>query len=1093
MAEISLLAYVKYIEDRLARDAIQEVIAHCRHILEQYPKNLEVYRLFGKALLEDGDFHAASDIFQRVLSADPVDFWGHIGMSLTYQETASLDQAIWHMERAFEQAPNNEELQNEMKRLIKERDRVEPRKIQLTRGALARLYANGRLYQQAVAEITQALQEDPERLDLQVLLARSLWDSRQEIKAGKVAAEILRRLPYCIQANYILSDLWLHAGQAKEARPFLERVQALDPYLAYELEHEGNSAPSDAFRLTQFEWTPTAAAKTADAADWVQNLPVIEKSDGVTGPLARPAPSEKAETFTEPSSTGTPEWLQQVVGTGGVLPTLDPAVTPPPFPPVTDETPTEEPSTPPAGDAPDWLGGILEEPAPTTQTSDTDLPAWLSEAQDESASPTKEGAAGEPDWLDSVLSESTGPALPSRPDTSGEDIPDWLGTVLSTDTGAASPISAEEALPGRPEPAAAPTSPEASPSDDESWLDSLIGGGEAPSMPAVSPEPPAAGDGVLLDWLDEAPTMDEKVAIQEKDEALVAEGATGAPQEEEQVTEPTEKPTGDQPPEGEAPEWLASGDLDGDDAMAWLEGLAARQGASEEAFVTSAEDREKASPIEPEGAKEEAEPEPLPDWMTREADVDEEEEDALARMFSGEDVEEVEEPSPPASLEEPMPLAEAAPPAEIPPVEEAAPALATMEGDDADADEAMAWLEGLAARQGASEEAFVTSVEEREAAAAADKPEWLRAPTEELKPPTEEVAEERLPDWLGEPAVEAEEKAPAPLVAEEDTISWLDKLAEEQGVSADAVVTEALEADKPEPPVPAIDEDAEAIPVAVEELPDWLLGDTGAREEMEKAIAEPTPSDEGDIDPLARVEEEDLAWLSEALSEEEPAEDVDELKALLGEAEDEAEEAVPDWLRDEAPTSVAEAPVEKAEEVELPDWLRDESIREAEAPMDTLGAFLKDVEEPAEETPAPEPIAPPVAETLPPAPPQPVSPPVAETPTPAPVAEIAPGKPTGLLPEYEQKLSAEPEDYETRLALAREHLALGNYEESLNAYDELISSGQKLGEAAADLQDIIAGKRVRDPRTYRLLGDALMAQGRLQEALAAYRGALDRF
>jgi len=39
----------------------------------------------------------------------------------------------------------------------------------------------------------------------------------------------------------------------------------------------------------------------------------------------------------------------------------------------------------------------------------------------------------------------------------------------------------------------------------------------------------------------------------------------------------------------------------------------------------------------------------------------------------------------------------------------------------------------------------------------------------------------------------------------------------------------------------------------------------------------------------------------------------------------------------------------------------------------------------------------------------------------------------------------------------------------------------------------VAGKRVRDPRTYRVLGDALMAQGRLQEALIAYRGALDRF
>jgi tetratricopeptide (TPR) repeat protein len=1155
MAEISLQAYIQYVEDRLARDAIQEVLSHCRHILENYPKNLAVYRLFGKALLEEGNHQAASDIFQRVLSADPTDFWGHVGMSLAYQETGALDQAIWHLERAFEQTPNNEEIQGELKRLIKERDRAEPRKIQLTRGALTRLYAKGRLYQQAIAEITEALREDPERLDLQVLLAQMLWDSRQEIKAGKVAAEILRKLPYCLQANRILADLWLHTGQAKEARPFIDRVKALDPYLAYELEHEGSQAPADSFRLKQFDWTPTAAAAASDAADWVRDLPAIEKSEGVTGPLVKRTPPETPEPSPEPPSGETPDWFQQVVGAGGVLPTLDTASTPPPGPPVAaDEPPAAAPEklTPPEEGAPGWLQDVLDESTPPpTPASEAGLPEWLGEV---GAAPATGEADEAPDWLDEILSQTTGPEVlaPSRPDTAGEEIPDWLGPALS-DTGPA-PAPAPEGMPA--------------PQGDESWLDAIVHGEETPTP---SPPPAAPADaGVLPDWLQETPPPDD---FREEDEALAAEIKPPAPQEEEQVTELTDKPTGDEKPEGEVPEWMTSGDLDSDEAMAWLESLAARQGASEEEFVTSAEERAKAAPAAPtpEEAAEKAEPEPLPDWLLKEADAAEEAEDVIAKMFGGE--KEEEEAAPPVTAEEapaaePLPAAEIAPPAEeapaaeplpaaeiAPPAEEApaaeplpaaemapraeeAPAAEPLPAaeeapvGEEEVDEAMAWLEGLAARQGASEEAFVTSPEAREAAAS-ERPEWLRTPTEELKPPVEEAAEEKLPDWLAEPAAAAPaeaERVPARSADEEDTMAWMDSLAGEQGVPPEAVITEALAADKPEPPEPAPEE--EAIPAAAEELPEWLFADTGAREEMEKAMAEPAPLGE-EIEPLARVEEEDLAWLSETLGEEEPSAEMDDLEALfkgvkLEEAEEEvlereeegAEEvemeAPPAWLTE------AELPerAEEREEAELPAWLREEAPREAEVSMDTLGEFLKEVEAPAAEAPTPpapeaappevaparpEPAAPPIEEAPPPA--EPATPPVAEAPPPrpepvappaavapsAPVAEAPPTKPTGLLPDFERKLTDQPEDYDTRLALAREHLALGNYEEALNAYDILVSSGQKLSESVADLQDIVAGKRVRDPRTYRVLGDALMAQGRLQEALIAYRGALDRF
>jgi tetratricopeptide (TPR) repeat protein len=189
MAEISLRAYLDYIDDRLARDAYTEVVAQCRHILERYPKHIETYRVLARALAaQDDHLQDALDLFQRVLSADPNDFMAHLGMSDAYRESQSFDQAIWHLERAFEQVPNNPELQDEIRRLYQQSGKKAPRKIQLTSGALARMYAKGKLYDQAIAE-SERHRERPERLDLQVLLANALWDSHQEMEAGALRSD----------------------------------------------------------------------------------------------------------------------------------------------------------------------------------------------------------------------------------------------------------------------------------------------------------------------------------------------------------------------------------------------------------------------------------------------------------------------------------------------------------------------------------------------------------------------------------------------------------------------------------------------------------------------------------------------------------------------------------------------------------------------------------------------------------------------------------------------------------------------------------------------------------------------------------------
>ena len=174
MAKVSLRIYNREIESLIDQGNTNEAIAHCHHILKTFSKHLATYRLLGKAYLELKRYNEAVDIFGRVLMSVPDDFVSHVGMSIINDEENKLDDAIWHMERAFEAQPSNAAIQGELQRLYGRRDGMEPPKIRMTRGALAHMYVQGELYPQAIAEIRAVLSQDPNRADMQVLLALAL-------------------------------------------------------------------------------------------------------------------------------------------------------------------------------------------------------------------------------------------------------------------------------------------------------------------------------------------------------------------------------------------------------------------------------------------------------------------------------------------------------------------------------------------------------------------------------------------------------------------------------------------------------------------------------------------------------------------------------------------------------------------------------------------------------------------------------------------------------------------------------------------------------------------------------------------------------
>ena len=1002
MAEISLRAYIEYIQNRLNQDALTEVVAQCRHVLESYPKCVEVYKLLARALVQQQEYQDALDLFQRVLSVDPNDFIAHVGISDCYRETGAIAEAIWHLERAFEQVPSNQDLQDEIKKLYVQRGEKPPRKIQLTGGALARLYVKGKLYPQAIQELNKAINRDPERLDLQVLLADVLWNAHQEVQAGKVAAEVLKRLPYSVDANRILAQLWLKAGQPAEARPFLERVKEVDPYLGYQLEHNGQSAPVDMFRLTMLDFAAERYAAVS-AADWVSQIGAIEKKEGVTGPLkpksgplraAADALASKAAAEPLPQPAVAPSWLQEVFGPSEGAPLRQEQEA--------GLSPELEKVSVPSPEEPEWLREALGEvkapapPAPAPEGLAEEKPDWLKEVLGETVPPPAPAglspaeSAPTPDWLAEVLNEEAPAPAPfeaksQQPaEVKERDVPEWLDEILEQGP-APLPVKQEE------EPAPAVVS--------EDWLEQILASGTSavveaeeqavPSVDAKLPSwlgeitaPAVAPSGAVelpSEWGDletwdtpplavervEAPKPSEGEAVPDwlQELSVQPQGTASALQEEKHVV----PPTGDE----EIPDWLAEGDLDSDEAMAWLEEIAAKYDPT---FKGETAEKEEAAAPAPSSAEEEG----LPDWLVEEAPS----KPAPAPAPAAEGLPDwlVEEaPSKPAPA--PAPAAEGlpdwlkaeAPPEPAPAKAEALPdwlkAEAPPEPAPAKAEALPDWLKAEAPPEPApaKAEALPDWLKAEAPEPSGEELDWLRKPLEEL--PAAEPAEE-LPSWLL-----GEEEKPSSAVTEpkgEEALSWLDRQVEAQGVSPEAVISEALTPEKlPVGPAVVPPPDAKAEPISEEELPDWLKG-AGVEEEMAKALEAPTAVSEMAGLELP-VEKEELEWLNAALKAEEApalkAEEEEELPSWLKapveeapapalKAEEEEEEELPSWLK--APVEEAPAPAlraEEEEEEELPSWLK-APVEEAPAPAlkaeeeeeEELPSWLK---APVEEAPAP--------------------------------------------------------------------------------------------------------------------------------------------
>jgi hypothetical protein len=896
---------------------------------------------------------------------------------------------------------------------------------------------------------------------MQVLLAKAYYKSGQKKDAADAASVVLKRYPFCLDANLVLAEV-LGTDRPESAQIYRHRVIELDPYAAQVVEDmfRANEVSDAAVSIEHLEWS---GEPVGVSTDWASSRAIgleAGKSDRDEQPewMKTSFPEESApsapgfaaeeETAYTPaqSDEDIPDFLREA-GWGASTGTLDESRSSAMFDdePATEAEPTAE------GDLPDWVKAMApqESEQPTEEQGEGEIPDWINKiGTDELPVPSAEDASpGEDqDWL-----RGLGESSESQP--SGEGM-DWMkeeaeeGQAVSETSG--EEIDWVKGMDQEEQPAPAS-------GDQPDWMK----GFEQEESPA-----PASDD--LPDWMKDF-GGEEQAVPQQADEQ--SGWMKGLEQEEQPILEPSaERPDwmkglGEEPLStpseptasdsdlideirGETTETpaqpaetsidtgsLGTSEEEQDDSFAWLESLAAKQGATE-GLLTKPEERR----------------EDEPEWIKQAK--------SLTR--------------PAASTETEVPQPEVSKPA---PAEDAGSAGTSQEEQD----DSFAWLEALAAKQGATEGLLTRPEERRE-----DEPEWIKqAKSAETSKPA--AASQPPVDEIQPSAEEVQVPVEEAMIPEDEAFIAEEPATGTQEEEVPAPVEEQPAAVMPEP------ESEEEDAVSSEESPSWLRGfDEETQEEVTTPVAE----------------DDTTAWLK---SLEEPEEKPITLDMSEGD--------LPDWMQDvgkeeipesesAVPTEEAEVPAEETpspEPEELPSWLS--SLEEEEtAPSipdsDDLPAWMRD--ETGEVVAEPTKIEPMRSSDWTPA--DQVKEEMAEMPqtTPEPVSEFKPEaapetKPKKAAPKEKAKpAKAEPQkepvtrraaktsmSIDPTLDSARTELSRSNIPAALDTYGKLIRKGRFLEEVIFDLREALYRYPV-EVSIWQALGDAYMRSNQLQDALDSY-------
>lgn len=286
MGEMSLSAAYELMRHAVREGEQVKVASIARHVLQYFPHNIKAKLYLGEALVAAGLHGEARTIFVSVCESDPENFVALVGLSAIAEQTDQLADAIYYLERAIEMRPDMSDIRTRLASMY-QRTAKDDQYLQMTRVGLGRLFVRGRMYEQAIDEFQKLRAIHPERHDILVALAESLWRNGDERAAHDVCMQGVEQAPQLLKANFIIGR-YQAQRDAQLSAHYWQQAQLYDPMLETAKELFGDEVlpPIADWKLPEWDaqsWQQDAFVKSFNQAQVkyisTEVVPTIRDSD----------------------------------------------------------------------------------------------------------------------------------------------------------------------------------------------------------------------------------------------------------------------------------------------------------------------------------------------------------------------------------------------------------------------------------------------------------------------------------------------------------------------------------------------------------------------------------------------------------------------------------------------------------------------------------------------------------------------------------------------------------------------------------------------------------------------------------------------
>ncbi|MCK5399931.1 tetratricopeptide repeat protein, partial [bacterium] len=139
--------YSKLIENYRQGEDYENAVKYADECLEEFPGDLKTMLVKGKVLIEAAQLEDAEAVFLKILENKPTHYMANQQIARVYKEMGNLSDALKHLEVIYEENPDDELVEEELKEL---RAKVSKKGDEPEKSSDAEIYtvANARLYEE---------------------------------------------------------------------------------------------------------------------------------------------------------------------------------------------------------------------------------------------------------------------------------------------------------------------------------------------------------------------------------------------------------------------------------------------------------------------------------------------------------------------------------------------------------------------------------------------------------------------------------------------------------------------------------------------------------------------------------------------------------------------------------------------------------------------------------------------------------------------------------------------------------------------------------------------------------------------------------